>query len=116
MPTCPQCKHKWSTAKRSKAALEYTNYLVTFADNVFLVVGGYAASESALLDKAITRRALALSGGRFLDRSRIADVPAPLKLQKLDSDSLPEWRQRAQDMRKTWGACLDIAPRPETLY
>ena len=108
MPTCPNCKHSWKTTK-VKTAVQYSNWLVKFVDGMFLVVGGYAATDTMIISKARHRRALALSGGRFLDRAQMVNVPEVESCQPLDFDTVPFWRLKAMENRALWGACLDQA-------
>jgi len=114
MPQCPKCNHKWTTRKAAPTRAPYLEAVVTFTDDVFLVVGGYGATDADMREKAIYRRALALSGGRLLNRLNLAYVPNINSINRYAGAELEGYRMAAMAQRAQWGACIDAVQREAT--
>lgn len=107
---CPSCGHTLNSApkaKKSKYAKPYQYAEVIFADGVSILRGTYTGSQAHVAEGAVYIRALALSGGRWLNKANLSRVPAVEEVHWLAADEVEAVRDFAFYQRENasdgWG-------------
>ena len=113
--TCPSCGHIFSngtvkTKSGKKSSNPYQYAEIVFADGISVLRGSYSGSKDHVAEGAIYMRALALSGGRWLNKANITKVPSVEEVHWLVADEIDTVRDFAFKQRENlidgWGRNL----------